>query len=104
MSKVFCCYCGKFLLFKSEITTEHIVPVSKNGNHSLANRKKCCDKCNKWRGNKSLQDFKIEVNNHLINNKPKLGYHKLDLKIMLENIDYWIDYVDIREDELTYKK
>lgn len=91
--KEFCCYCGCEIKHPLISTTEHLVPISKGGNNRLVNKRRCCKRCNTWRGNKSLDRFKMDVIYYLENNFTKAGYSKLDLECMIENIDYINEYI-----------
>lgn len=92
-SKVFCCYCGRWIVYPLKETSEHIVPVSKGGNNTIYNKKRCCHRCNHWRGNHSLERFKTDVLHYLNNNLRRMGYSKQDLETMVENIDYMNTYM-----------
>lgn len=96
----FCCYCGKILTWPLKRTMEHLVPVSKRGSNSLTNKKPCCERCNKWRGNRKLTDWKIEIESLLLQKRCIKGYILYDYEIMIENIDYWQHYIDTSKSRL----
>jgi 5-methylcytosine-specific restriction endonuclease McrA len=50
-----CGYCGKHFP-ESQLTRDHIVPVSKGGRDVWQNVVACCKKCNSHKGNKMLDD------------------------------------------------
>lgn len=55
-----CAYCGnKFL--KSQLTREHIVPVSKNGPNTWTNCVTACASCNGAKGHMSLEQAEKEL-------------------------------------------
>lgn len=55
-----CGYCGR--LCKGESATiDHIVPVSKGGQHIWTNTVCACKKCNGHKGNKSLKEADMEL-------------------------------------------
>lgn len=90
----YCCYCGKPISEKSaNYTKEHLIPKSKGGNNLPINKKPCCKTCNGWRGNQSLEQFKISVQYHLNLGLNYKEHTSKDFEIMIENIDYWINYV-----------
>ena len=90
----YCCYCGKLLNQKDlDYTKEHLVPKSRGGNNSEINKKPCCKKCNNWRGNQTFEQFKTNVQRHLHNKILDRGYTLYDYQIMIENIQYWNDFV-----------
>jgi len=54
-----CFYCGKQLQLdfphrKNYMTIDHVIPVSKNGSHTLKNKVPACKRCNFEKGNKYL--------------------------------------------------
>lgn len=91
-------------------TTEHLLPLSEGGNNTLLNKKRCCSNCNQWRSSKNLISFRNEIKN-ILNNKTlmikiaiKKGYNKQDLEYMIENLDYWYNYIITSKDKLKKKK
>lgn len=86
--RVYCCYCGKPIVYPLNITTEHIIPISKGGSNNPKNKRKCCNKCNTWRGNKGLDYWKWEVQWYIDNVGRFDGYSLYDMEIILINIDY----------------
>lgn len=104
MTKIFdkyCCYCGKSLPYTSfDFTKEHLVPKSKGGNNSIENKKPCCKICNGWRGNQTLSQFKTIVQFHINNNLEHKGLTKYDFEIIIQNIDYWDEYVKTSNNKL----
>lgn len=109
----YCCYCGKLIvktniynrltsINNDEFTIEHLVPKSKGGNNSLKNKRPCCKRCNSWRGNKELLEFKNDVKFHLDNKTIREGYTIYDYEIMIENIQFIDDYV--KSDIKKFKK
>lgn len=84
----FCCYCGKLICYPLKPTSEHLIPRSHGGNSTVYNTRACCDKCNTWRGNKSLRNWKMEIAERINNNIPRAPfYHVSDFKTMILNID-----------------
>ncbi len=51
-----CLYCNQKLT-KTNITTEHIIPLSKGGNNCQVNLIACCLKCNNERGNMDFYKY-----------------------------------------------
>lgn len=102
--KIFCCYCGKLIIYPLKQTTEHLVPLSKGGNNTPENKRPCCNYCNGWRGNKSLDFWKSEIIELVNSEKTKVPYHLVDLRIMIENIDYLIHYIDTAGLKLQFRK
>ena len=58
-----CLYCG-CVLNDSNVTTDHIVPISKFGNNCRVNLVVCCDKCNLDRGATSFYKY-LKSKNYL---------------------------------------
>lgn len=65
-----CIYCDKILTTKNK-SIDHIVPVSKGGNHGLNNIIICCKTCNCKKGQKEVGIFLLDNNltsrNNIIN-------------------------------------
>jgi 5-methylcytosine-specific restriction endonuclease McrA len=55
-----CCFCGRFCRGESA-TMDHIVPVSKGGQHSWTNVVCACKRCNNRKGNSLLKDTDMEM-------------------------------------------
>ena len=51
-----CFYCGS----SNEIQTDHIIPISKGGRHSIGNIVASCRKCNQSKGSKFLSEWKYK--------------------------------------------
>jgi hypothetical protein len=51
-----CLYCNQKLT-KTNITTDHIIPLSKGGNNCQVNLVACCTKCNNERGNMDFYEY-----------------------------------------------
>jgi len=101
--KEYCCYCGKQFVYPLKWNIEHLVPVSKGGNNSSANKRKYCVYCKAWRGNKPLSNWKKEIQALIELRKNKPFYNQYDLKIMIENIGYWQHYIDTAKEKLLKK-
>jgi hypothetical protein len=56
-----CCYCGRESGPGVNMTREHIIPLSKGGNHHASNIRSCCLRCNRHRGNKELTEWQYEL-------------------------------------------
>lgn len=93
----YCCYCGKPFSLELVRTVEHLVPQSKGGNNTSYNKRYCCRRCNHDRGNKSLEMWKAELLIRLSAAGPSWAY---DLKITIENIEYWQYYIKTAGDKL----
>lgn len=93
-----CCYCGLNLTGSIYCSVEHIVPISKGGNESTRNLRRCCSGCNHMRANFDLKTFHSHVQ-HLAFNNP----NDQRLKTMLSNIKWHIGYVEACELALKEK-
>lgn len=49
-----CLRCGTF----SNLTHDHVVPLSIGGEHTFRNSQLLCGSCNSWKGNRSCADFR----------------------------------------------
>ena len=58
-----CCYC-RDKLEESEKTREHIVPLKRGGNNTCKNVKTCCYSCNQLKQDKTLLEFKENIENN----------------------------------------
>ena len=56
-----CVACGTY----ERITLDHIVPLSRGGNHSLGNLQPLCFSCNSSKGNKLMSEWNVVRSNHL---------------------------------------
>lgn len=92
--KHFCCYCGRWLVGSLLYNKEHLVPKSKGGNDTTYNKKLCCVLCNKWRADKSLSYWKSEIQECINNKRSRFNKNIQDMETMIENIDYWMHYVE----------
>ncbi len=80
-----CIYCNTQFLneYDPRFSIEHFIPISKGGLDQLQNVFPCCKECNRYRGNKELNDWR----DRLIEKKHSYKglYHitnKLDLMII----------------------
>lgn len=55
-----CAYCGK-KLGDENLTFDHIIPYSQGGQNSIDNLYPACQACNQMRGNKSIEEFRKEL-------------------------------------------
>lgn len=85
--KMFCLYCGLWLVYPARLTLEHIVPRSKGGNNSKHNTRPCCDYCNGWRGNKSFSYWKSEIEELLNERRTRVPYSTERLRSIISNIE-----------------
>ncbi|BAZ19394.1 HNH endonuclease (plasmid) [Kalymmatonema gypsitolerans NIES-4073] len=53
-----CAYCGKSL--NSVVTIDHVIPLSKSGNHTMQNLLPCCMSCNQSKNNSDMIDWYSE--------------------------------------------
>jgi hypothetical protein len=99
--KRYCCYCGKWIVWPLKLTNEHLVPISKNGNNQTRNKRPCCHICNSLRGNRPLLNFKTDLEKLININKGIAPFYNVqDLKIMVENIEYIMFYIETSGEKL----
>lgn len=54
-----CCYCAKDIVFASQVTKDHVVPLVKSGNNKKVNKFICCSSCNNEKGPMSIVEYKL---------------------------------------------
>jgi 5-methylcytosine-specific restriction endonuclease McrA len=65
-----CLFCGS----RKEINIDHIIPLAKNGTHSIGNLMPLCDNCNSTKYNKTIMEwrlYRIRIGNPLPLDKGK---------------------------------
>lgn len=55
-----CAYCGKKIAYR-EMQVDHIHPLNKNGEDSLANMFPSCASCNNYKGALTLEQFRDRI-------------------------------------------
>jgi 5-methylcytosine-specific restriction endonuclease McrA len=53
-----CAYCGKAETDVGLLTQDHIIPVSRGGDHTMINIVPACVSCNSKKGNKTLEEWR----------------------------------------------
>jgi 5-methylcytosine-specific restriction endonuclease McrA len=95
MEKIYCCYCGYQIIYKSKLTKEHLVPISLGGNSRAENIKCCCLNCNKDRANKPLWLWIYEMEQRLaLINDSGNGNIFLLLNNRIKNAKLLIEYIE----------
>lgn len=79
-----CIYCGCDI--KDHPTTDHLIPLSRGGKHSIDNIKICCMSCNSSKSNKTLIEW-LGLNRAILND----GSSSEKLKTICQNIKDLID-------------
>lgn len=79
-----CSYCGA----KENLTIDHIIPSSRNGDNSWENLTTACLRCNTKKGDKTPTEA-----NMILKNIPKTPYNKIHLTISTSNVEDWKDYI-----------
>jgi len=54
-----CWYCGKRMQPFVDFVIDHVVPKANGGRNSYGNLVPCCDPCNRRKGAKSVEEFRI---------------------------------------------
>lgn len=85
-----CQYCAKKFPTK-ELTLDHVMPVSRGGQHTWDNVVAACGKCNNKKGNRTPSEARMPLLRTPA--KPKwLPYNELGLK-KNSTPDIWVDYL-----------
>ena len=79
-----CAYCGSI----SDLTIDHIIPLSKGGKHTFENTCCCCRTCNEKKGNRTPEQWGKFPKKQTY--KPM---SKLEITLKKANVDEWCDYV-----------
>lgn len=57
LSLLCCAYCGS----NEKLEIEHIIPISRGGNHSIGNTTKACRSCNSSKGDRLLMEWRLGI-------------------------------------------
>lgn len=63
-SNPFCYYC-KLSITKEEAEIEHTIPLSRGGEHEISNITMCCKDCNRLKGTRTEEEFKVFLNEYV---------------------------------------
>lgn len=79
-----CAYCGSL----KDLTIDHMIPISRGGQHTFSNLCCCCRTCNEEKGNRTPEEWgKIPY-------KPPFNpKSKLEIIIKKSNVLEWSNYV-----------
>jgi hypothetical protein len=83
----YCCYCGRQIIWPLYHTWEHIIPKSKGGSDHGKNKRTCCNQCNKYRGNRDLNEWKEELLGLIAKGWDYKTFKTSDMEIMVVNIE-----------------
>ena len=87
-----CQYCRKHFS-KKDLTIDHVIPLSKGGDHRWENVVTACHKCNNKKGNKSLSEYGFYPKNPPV--EPK-WLPNTELKYKTRAIpEAWLPYIDL---------
>ena len=79
-----CAYCNS----KENLTVDHIIPQSRNGQDEWENLITCCLKCNLKKGNRTPSEAGMKL---LF--QPYKPYNKISLTIHRSNVSEWKEYL-----------
>jgi len=86
-----CCYCERNFIYEYSYlripTWEHLIPKSQGGSDHISNLRTCCNQCNTWRSNNSLDAWKAEVQTIIQLGRDFRTYKISDLEKIVINID-----------------
>lgn len=91
----YCCYCGNKIVFRSQLTQDHLIPLSKKGiNHPL-NKMECCKSCNLEKGSMMPDKFllKLEAKYGSLSDTKDNRYILQRLKLKIELTKKIVEYV-----------
>lgn len=112
MSRKTCFYCERPFnrLYPGEVsggehvfkTRDHVIPRSRGGSHHHKNIVEACDKCNRLKANKLLEEFveflTSEVRRHCYH-----GYKKANFLLIIHNAGKLIEQIAPYRQELIYQ-
>jgi 5-methylcytosine-specific restriction endonuclease McrA len=75
-----CCWCGSSVEEGTQLSLDHIKPVSKGGDNQPTNLITCCMKCNSSRGNRSAFSFAKAVAQYIEKSEDDVLKHVLNCK------------------------
>jgi 5-methylcytosine-specific restriction endonuclease McrA len=79
-----CSYCGSF----KDLTIDHIIPLSRGGEHSFENTTCCCRKCNEEKGNRTPEEW-----GRTLYVKPYKPFSRLEIILKRSNVLEWKQYL-----------
>lgn len=79
-----CSYCGSI----KELTIDHVIPLSRGGQHTFENLTCACLKCNAEKGNRTPEEWGRTL--YIKSYKP---FSKLEIILKTSKVDEWFDYV-----------
>lgn len=105
---IFCAYCEVELKYESQVTRDHLIPMSKGGVSLHINLVWCCQSCNNLKGSSSLNYWLYEIDKEvkrlahtrIYDGGIKLKYYETIQK----NIPVYIEYVEEHKDRLWKSK
>lgn len=84
-----CVYCGS----DRNLTLDHMIPKSKGGENNWKNLVTCCGKCNRIKGDTSVEEF-LEKTGYTMSHKPFKPTYAQFIKKMGGNVkDDWLPFL-----------
>lgn len=84
-----CQYCGQH---GGDLTVDHIVPRSRNGEHSWQNVVTACRACNHRKGGKTLQEAKMKLLSQP--REPSAGmYYAIERRLTSGLVEHWMPFL-----------
>ena len=91
-----CQYCGK-PLSERNATIDHVYPKSKGGTWSWTNLVTACESCNQLKGNRTLEESRMELIRNPYHPEPFIVTFKHTVKTLdLTTFDIWLNYLPIK--------
>lgn len=96
--KQYCVYCGTLLDDHRKRNIEHLIPKSRGGNNSNANRFPCCIKCNTDKDDLTPEEYLYVLKARF--KRTKSDSQRYNIEISIYNVEHMVHYAETAGDKL----